>query len=410
MLNSIKDNVNKNGSAIACKLFSSMLTDSFLMPEYINLMLHQIGIQFGFKDYFVTTFYLTNDCKNNCKNLGYDADTIYFEIKDIIENQCKRITYDYITFTNIAHNIIILVIENLDRTSGKIVKFYEKALDIIKNCYNVNMIVGKSNNYSGIEKFIDAFCEAFQQVSKQKYFGYEKKDEGCKIISNEMFMDKRKSLKKSIKSCNIEKSNLIIDWICDAQRDLEIPLKQVKIMNAFILNDIVSILSEIECNNINRSYSDVKDIFEEMNMVAGEIENFEDSKKVLRKTSYVVIKIIEKINLKKKERLIGLVLDFIEKNYSRDITLCEMAEKCKMDCSIIGKAFKENLGETFSRYLINFRIKKAKEMLSATSLKVYEISRKVGYCDVKYFTSLFKSLEGVTPNGYRKSLERIAGK
>lgn len=410
MLNFVKDNAYDNESVIRYKLFSSLITGGFVIPDRINLMLNQLGIQFGFTNYFVTNFYLTQDCKISCEKAGYNVESIYAEIKNTIENQCKCVTYDYVTFTNIDRSIITLAVGNLSKASDKMVKFYESTLSLIRSRYNINIIVGKSENCSGIEKFKDAFCEALQQTSKQEYYGYRETVESGAAVPNEMFMDKQKSLIKSIKACDVEKAKLIIDWICDTQRRLELPLKQIKTMNALILNGIVTILSEINCDNVNRSSTDDNDIFEEMNAIAGKIRNFEDSKQVLRETTCDIIKVIEKFNLEKKKKQICLVLNFIEKNYSRNITLCEMAEKFEIDCVSLGKAFRENLGENFSRYLIKYRINKAKELLSTTNLKVYEIGKNVGYCDVKYFTRLFKSFEGVTPKEYRKSRISINNK
>lgn len=400
MLNLVKENINNNESEIKYRLFTSLLTDSFVLPESINSMLNQLGVRFSFFNYFVTAFYLTKDCKDVCEKSGYNVENLDIELENIIENQCKRITPDYVTFTNIDHSVVILVVENLSSTSNLMINFYESTLNIIRSRYNINIIVGKSDNYHGLEKFRDAFWEAFQQALKKEYYGFRETYIDFGIVPNEMFMEKKKSLIKSIKACDLEKANLIIDLICNMERRMELPLKQIKTMNAIILNGIVTILSEINCDNVNNS---MKDIFEEMNAVANKIKNFENSKQVLRETTYDVIKIIEKYNLEKNKRRASLIFDFIDKNYSRDIMLCEMAKKFNTDCVNLSKTFKEDFGENFSQYLIKFRIKKAKEMLCSTNLKVYEISKNIGYCDVKYFTQLFKKFEGVTPNEYRKN-------
>lgn len=404
MLNLVKDNTNNNESAIKYKLFSSLLTDSFVLPESINSMLNQLGIMFKFLNYFIVVFYLTEDCKDDCKKMGYNVENLDNQLKDIIENQCRRVTSDFMTFTNIDHSVVILAVENLSSTSNLMINFYESTLNVIRSRYNINIIVGKSQNYSGIEKFRDAFWEAFQQALKKEYYGFRETYIDFGIIPNEMFMEKKKSLIKSIKDCDLEKANLIIDWICNMERRMELPLKQIKTMNAIILNGIVTILSEISDDNV---FGSRDDIFNEMNRIADKIKNFENSKQVLRETTNDVIKIIRKFNLEKNRRRISLILDFIDRNYSRDITLSEMAEKFNTDCVIVSKTFKENFGENFSRYLIKYRIKKAKELLLSTNLKVYEISRCVGYCDVKYFTQLFKKFEGATPNEYRKKYLNI---
>jgi two-component system response regulator YesN len=51
------------------------------------------------------------------------------------------------------------------------------------------------------------------------------------------------------------------------------------------------------------------------------------------------------------------------------------------------------------------RIDKAKELLANPNLKIVDISQAVGYQDEKYFSKVFKKLEGVSPNEYRKAIE-----
>ena len=56
---------------------------------------------------------------------------------------------------------------------------------------------------------------------------------------------------------------------------------------------------------------------------------------------------------------------------------------------------------TYIEFVKLERIKKAAEILQATSAKVHDVARQVGYEDVKYFTQLFKQYMGKTPSEYR---------
>ena len=47
------------------------------------------------------------------------------------------------------------------------------------------------------------------------------------------------------------------------------------------------------------------------------------------------------------------------------------------------------------------RIEKAKELLAQTTLKVYEISEKVGFTDYHYFLKIFKKITGFVPTDTR---------
>jgi two-component system response regulator YesN len=58
----------------------------------------------------------------------------------------------------------------------------------------------------------------------------------------------------------------------------------------------------------------------------------------------------------------------------------------------------------WSEYLGKLRINNAKLLLQNPSLRIVKISEMVGYQDEKYFSKVFKKMEGLTPGEYRKTL------
>ncbi len=93
--------------------------------------------------------------------------------------------------------------------------------------------------------------------------------------------------------------------------------------------------------------------------------------------------------------------NFIHEYYFKPITLEEIAHYLKITPEYLGTQFKKELGINFSTYLKNYRIQKAKELLLTTDLKLYEISKKVGYNDIKYFSHIFKEITGKTSADFR---------
>ena len=89
--------------------------------------------------------------------------------------------------------------------------------------------------------------------------------------------------------------------------------------------------------------------------------------------------------------------------YNVGITLDEIASRLNITPEYLGTQFHKETGVTFSAYIKNFRIQKAKELLIGTSLKLYEIADRVGYSDPKYFSKVFKDTTGQLPADYRKS-------
>lgn len=102
-----------------------------------------------------------------------------------------------------------------------------------------------------------------------------------------------------------------------------------------------------------------------------------------------------------KDRQTMLARDYLSKNYMNpELTLNDVCRHLGISSSYFSLLFKEATGRTFVETLTELRIAKAKELLSRTTLKSYEIAEKVGFLDPHYFTVTFKKLVGITPKRY----------
>lgn len=97
------------------------------------------------------------------------------------------------------------------------------------------------------------------------------------------------------------------------------------------------------------------------------------------------------------------VKSMIHEFYQSGITLEEIGFKLNITPEYLGTLFHKEMGVTFSTYMKNYRIGKAKELLCGTQLKLYEIAEQVGYSDSKYFSKVFKEVTGQLPTEYRKT-------
>ena len=93
----------------------------------------------------------------------------------------------------------------------------------------------------------------------------------------------------------------------------------------------------------------------------------------------------------------------IHEFYNSGITLDEIAARLNITPEYLGTQFHKETGQTFSAYIKNYRISKARELLVGTGLKLYEIAERVGYSDPKYFSKVFRDVTGQLPADYRKT-------
>lgn len=101
-------------------------------------------------------------------------------------------------------------------------------------------------------------------------------------------------------------------------------------------------------------------------------------------------------------QLIEQAKRFIHENYSEPISLALLAEKLRVSESYLSSLFHKETGESYIKFLTRVRMEKAAELLrTERSLKVYEVSHRVGYFNAKHFNHVFKQWMGVSPNQYQ---------
>ena len=127
------------------------------------------------------------------------------------------------------------------------------------------------------------------------------------------------------------------------------------------------------------------------------------SKKYFLNQSNKLSEILENNNNNSNITVINLAKKYIINNFNKNITLKDVADEVFLSQNYLSELFKKEIGEGFYDFLSNYRIKKAKEILLTTNLKVYEIAKNVGYNDVITFGRTFKKITGTTPNNFRNS-------
>lgn len=99
-------------------------------------------------------------------------------------------------------------------------------------------------------------------------------------------------------------------------------------------------------------------------------------------------------------------VQFIRHNYYRDLNVQEIADSIGITRAYLSTCFKSVYRLSVQEYLTEYRLKKAKEMLTDSDLKIKEIALYTGYQDELYFSKVFKKKYGVSPRAFRQQGER----
>ncbi|NWL87655.1 MULTISPECIES: response regulator transcription factor [unclassified Paenibacillus] len=103
-----------------------------------------------------------------------------------------------------------------------------------------------------------------------------------------------------------------------------------------------------------------------------------------------------------ESRVIRQVKQIIKNNYQHDISLTDVGNEVYLSPGYLSILFKKETGMNFSKYLTDYRLRKADYLLTQTNMKINDIAENVGIENPSYFCKLFKNKYGVSPMQYRK--------
>lgn len=101
--------------------------------------------------------------------------------------------------------------------------------------------------------------------------------------------------------------------------------------------------------------------------------------------------------------IVSRVDRYLEQHYQNPcLTVQDAAHDLGFTNTYLCAAYKKSCGKTINQHLTQLRILHAKELLSGSNQKLYEIAKNVGYANGKYFTRLFTRETGLSPKEYRE--------
>ncbi len=98
---------------------------------------------------------------------------------------------------------------------------------------------------------------------------------------------------------------------------------------------------------------------------------------------------------------VELAVEHIKYNYQNGINVSDIAEHIGISRAYLNHAFQQELGVSIQKFLIDFRMHKAANLLVSTTAAIKQISQAVGYEDQLAFSKAFKKKFEMSPKNYR---------
>lgn len=159
--------------------------------------------------------------------------------------------------------------------------------------------------------------------------------------------------------------------------------------------ELLECMSEyLDDRNISKSRNQQTELSSapDMGLLCGRFRDFTD--RLFKETE-------EKRGEKSHNGSIDEVLKYIQLHYTGDISIEKICSVFFFNQSYFSVLFKSKTGENYNDYVMELRIKKAKELLSTGRYKVNEIAGMVGYNSSRYFSRVFKMKTGELPQEYK---------
>jgi len=343
--------------------------------------------------------------KSIVENLSSEeADRLSWSIKFAMKSTLNPIGHSISFFMEGNNGVMVTVLNSLEEfelLSYGNMKMLGEFISTIKAEYGVKVSIGLGDKSENVfEEAAKCFEQAYKAL-KYSYFA------GMGSIT--AYSEMRK--KQSLKSFNIyEREQELKDAFMRLNRE-----KVLKIINEIFFD--AANCQTIDVHNfkehiINIVINQVKQFNNILNeeKYVGYVDSVKE--KLLQceeygETRHIINEILSELillnsNSDKNQIIINKCREYIEENYMEDISLESVADRFHFNSSYFSNLFKVYTGIGFSDYLIRVRIRKAQELLKDTSIKVSEVTLKVGYKDAAYFNKIFKREVGISPYKFRQ--------
>ncbi|MDL2233301.1 AraC family transcriptional regulator [Ruminococcaceae bacterium OttesenSCG-928-L11] len=98
---------------------------------------------------------------------------------------------------------------------------------------------------------------------------------------------------------------------------------------------------------------------------------------------------------------VRMAQNYIESNYERELRVDKLAGYLNLDRTYFSKLFRRHTGKSPQRYIVDFRLEKAAELIATRGFAPGEAAQLTGYSDIVNFSRMFKRKFGVPPSAYR---------
>ncbi len=323
------------------------------------------------------------------------------EIKDYIEQE------GIIEFEgNLDEKIIIIKADTKEELEQKLDRLIVKMKSVYIEHENIRYFGGVGEAVNRLTELPEAYVKANQAMAQQYLVSesrimhyYELKSGVTQEEFNIRSIDPEQVDSSKVREFLKVASQDEVEYFVEAFfGGFETTAMNSKMFLQYITMDIYfSVIDFVE------SMQRKRDEIEAIDPYSKAFETIENAKVYVQKIIKQAIGIRNEIANDRYGDVVNDVMRYIEEHYSEeDLSLNTLATSVNFSPNHLSAVFSQKTGRTIIKYLTDYRMNKAKELLRCTGKRSSIISTEVGYKDPHYFSYLFKKTQGMTPTQYRE--------
>lgn len=381
----------KNKEVLRENFFKSVFDGSLYKEEEIRERAHQAGISLA-GGYLIAVIHFR---PRKDKERGYEYSSLKNFFSMVFE---KRLVYSPV----ISRNVMAVILDEIPEDyKGFMQRKCEEVAEMMDNFMRLYVYIGVSGRSEDILELKKRYHEAeyaegasfFNEKSKINFYT------GTMIQKNEDLVSIEKemgNLTYSLQKGSKGESLAAFEAILECQEASGGSVSSIVETGLRIYAACRKILAEHGQN--------IYDIVSYTGSISKRIYNCRHFNEYYEILHTIIGKTADHISVtsSKKTFLIYECKRYIDEHYDEYLTVSEISRHMGVSLSYLSRCFKASTGNTVINYINEKKIEKAKDYLSNTDMKIYEIAEKLGFENSTYFSYFFKKYTGMSPKDYKE--------
>ncbi|PKM68307.1 MAG: hypothetical protein CVU95_03660 [Firmicutes bacterium HGW-Firmicutes-2] len=375
----------------------------FIPRDRVVEACQELGVNTAGAAYVVGVIEIMNKKQVGEAVWGEDYSLLHFALYNI----CKEIIADYprhyVLMGDHGKIIVCFISDEETKNYGKAYEILGEMLISIRHIYNMDVVAGMGECYMEFSDFQYSFQDALTALEYKVIEGANQiivktdieRSSGKGHRQSNEFLEQ---IEVAIRVNNMDNLSKYIHLYFDMLKFNKVQLGEFK---SLVLTLITRIFATFNQLIVDKKENIVLDFY-----LVEELLKINDLNLIQEKIIQKCEELIKQLEQKREDDKAILVfqgIQYIESYYDdSNLDLSTICEVLHVSSSYFARIFKLYKNQTFLEYLTMFRMEKAKELLKNSTMKVFEISVKVGYDDPHYFSYNFRKNVGMTPSHYRK--------